>query len=30
MNVEQIKVDPDPYEPYLLSQGITVGDLLLF
>jgi reactive intermediate/imine deaminase len=29
MNVEQIKVDPDPYEPYLLSQGMRVGDLLL-
>ncbi|HEY1367372.1 MAG TPA: RidA family protein [Gaiellaceae bacterium] len=29
MNVEQIKIDPDPYEPYLLSQGIRVGDLLL-
>ena len=29
MNVEQIKLDPDPYEPYLLSQGIRVGDLLL-
>jgi reactive intermediate/imine deaminase len=29
MNVEQIRVDPDPYEPYLLSQGMRVGDLLL-
>jgi reactive intermediate/imine deaminase len=29
MNVEQIELDPDPYEPYLLSQGMRVGDLLL-
>ncbi len=29
MNIEQIKIDPDPYEPYLLSQGIRVGDLVL-
>ena len=29
MNIEQITIDPDPYEPYLLSQGIRVGDLLL-
>ena len=29
MNIEQIKIDPDPYEPYLLSQGIRVGELLL-
>ena len=29
MNVEQIKIDPDPYEPYALSQGFKVGDLLL-
>ena len=29
MNVEQIKIDPDPYAPYLLSQGMRVGDLLL-
>ena len=28
MNVEQITIDPDPYEPYLLSQGIRVGELL--
>ncbi|MFN2628695.1 MAG: RidA family protein [Gaiellaceae bacterium] len=26
--VEQIRVDPDPYEPFLLSQGIRVDDLL--
>jgi 2-iminobutanoate/2-iminopropanoate deaminase len=29
MNVQQIKTDPDPYAPYLLSQGIRVGELLL-
>ncbi len=29
MKVKQIKVDPDPYAPYLLSQGFRVGDLLL-
>ena len=29
MNIEQIKIDPDPYEPYLLSQGIRIGELLL-
>jgi 2-iminobutanoate/2-iminopropanoate deaminase len=29
VKVKQIKVDPDPYEPYLLSQGFRVGDLLL-
>jgi 2-iminobutanoate/2-iminopropanoate deaminase len=28
MRVEQIRVDPDPYEPFRLSQGIRVGDLL--
>ena len=28
MNVEQIRVEPDPYEPYRLSQGFRVGDLL--
>lgn len=27
--VEQIRTDPDPYEPYRLSQGFRVGDLLL-
>ena len=26
--LEQISTQPDPYEPYLLSQGIRVGDLL--
>ena len=29
MNMKQIATDPDPYAPYLLSQGIRVGDLLL-
>jgi reactive intermediate/imine deaminase len=28
MDLEQIRVDPDPYEPYRLSQGIRVGELL--
>ena len=28
MRVEQIRVDPDPYEPFRLSQGFRVGDLL--
>ena len=29
MKAEQIRVEPDPYEPYRLSQGFRVGDLLL-
>jgi 2-iminobutanoate/2-iminopropanoate deaminase len=29
VNIQQIATDPDPYAPYLLSQGIRVGDLLL-
>ena len=29
MNVQQIRIEPDPYAPYLLSQGMRVGDLLL-
>jgi len=29
VKVKQIKVDPDPYAPYLLSQGFRVGELLL-
>ena len=29
VNVEQIRLEPDPYEPYRLSQGFRVGDLLL-
>ena len=28
-DIHQIATDPDPYAPYLLSQGIRVGDLLL-
>ena len=28
VNVEQIRLDPDPYEPYRLSQGFRVGDFL--
>jgi 2-iminobutanoate/2-iminopropanoate deaminase len=28
MEVEQIRVDPDPYEPFRLSQGFRVGELL--
>lgn len=28
MRVQRIQTDPDPYQPYLLSQGIRVGDLL--
>jgi reactive intermediate/imine deaminase len=28
MDIEQIRLDPDPYEPYRLSQAIRVGDLL--
>ena len=27
--VSQIRVDPDPYEPFRLSQGFRVGDLVL-
>jgi reactive intermediate/imine deaminase len=29
MRVEQIRLDPDPYEPFRLSQAFRVGDLLL-
>ena len=29
MNIQQIATDPDPYAPYLLSQGIRIGDILL-
>ena len=29
MDIQQIATDPDPYAPYLLSQAIRVGDLLL-
>ncbi len=28
MNLEQIKTNSDPYEPFLLSQGIKLGNLL--
>jgi 2-iminobutanoate/2-iminopropanoate deaminase len=28
MIIERIRTDTDPYEPYLLSQAIRVGDLL--
>ena len=28
-DVSPIRVEPDPYEPYRLSQGFRVGDLLL-
>ena len=28
MTIEQIHTDPDPYEPYLLSQAIRFGGLL--
>ena len=26
--MEQIRLDPDPYEPFRLSQGFRVGDLV--
>ncbi|HVL75625.1 MAG TPA: RidA family protein [Noviherbaspirillum sp.] len=28
MKLEQVKTNPDPYEPYLLSQAIRAGQLL--
>jgi 2-iminobutanoate/2-iminopropanoate deaminase len=28
MNLEQVKTVPDPYAPFLLSQGIQVGNLV--
>lgn len=28
-DVSPIRLDPDPYEPFRLSQGFRVGDLLL-
>jgi 2-iminobutanoate/2-iminopropanoate deaminase len=28
VNMDQIRIEPDPYEPYRLSQGMRVGDLL--
>jgi 2-iminobutanoate/2-iminopropanoate deaminase len=29
MDAEQIRLDPDPYEPFRLSQGFCVGDLVI-
>lgn len=29
MDAEQIRLDPDPYEPHRLSQGFRVGDLVI-
>ena len=29
VDVAPIRLDPDPYEPFRLSQGFRVGDLLL-
>lgn len=28
MLIERVRTEPDPYEPFLLSQAIRVGDLL--
>ena len=28
VDVQQIRLDPDPYEPFRLSQGFRVGDLV--
>jgi reactive intermediate/imine deaminase len=28
MNLKQVKTTPDPYAPFLLSQGIQVGNLV--
>ena len=28
MSIIQVRTDPDPYEPYLLSQGVQVGNTL--
>ncbi len=28
MKLEQVKTEPDPYEPYLLSQAIRAGQWL--
>lgn len=28
MQIERIKVDPDPYEPFRLAQGYRAGELL--
>ena len=29
MDVRQIRLDPDPYEPFRLSQGFRVGELVI-
>jgi 2-iminobutanoate/2-iminopropanoate deaminase len=29
MDVQQIRLDPDPLEPYRLSQGFRVGELVI-
>src|SRR4249920_855481 len=29
MDAQQIRLDPDPYEPFRLSQGFRVGDLVI-
>ena len=28
MNIQQVRTEPDPYAPYLLSQAIRAGNLL--
>jgi enamine deaminase RidA (YjgF/YER057c/UK114 family) len=28
MLIERVRTEPDPYEPFLLSQAIRAGDLL--
>lgn len=28
MELERVRTDPDPYEPYRISQAIRIGDLL--
>jgi reactive intermediate/imine deaminase len=28
VNIEQVRTDPDPFEPYRLSQAMRVGDML--
>ncbi|WP_194722101.1 RidA family protein [Noviherbaspirillum malthae] len=28
MNIQQVRTEPDPYAPYLLSQAIRTGNLL--
>ena len=29
VDVQQIRLDPDPFEPYNLSQGFRVGDIVI-